>query len=595
MKTKRYYRLLLLLGLCQPLVSCQDEFLTQIPVGSYSVGTVATAAGIQQALIGAYSQLNGTNDWASYGMNTPGGAMIGIMGGEAHKGSTLTDQSWMNFMERYEVNTNSSGANFRFLYNAVFLCNTVLSVLPDVKDLTETQRAQVAAEARFLRGHYYFLLKRWYKNIPWVESISEFRVPNTDASGSYVNTWPQIQADFDFARKNLPPTQADPGRPNKWAADAYYAKILIYRANEGESPNGYTEALTVLNEVIANGVTTKGQKYALEANYHDNFDATKENGVESVFAVQHSANDGTNSTTNGNMEIRGASGKNPEAPGMGRGSGFYTPSQWFADHFRVDEKGLPYLDMYASNPKAIKNDDGLKSSDPFVPETAPVDPRLDWSLGRRGIPFLDYGVNPGANWVYTPVESGPYIQKKFHIRKSEDGVFQMAGTAFNSLNVNIIRFADVLLLAAEMEARVGSLEKARTYVNQIRNRMIQNSSSPANWVQNATNTGPAANYKIGLYPAGHSSFAGKEAALKTILYERTLELGLEGHRFFDVIRFGADVEEFNAYITAESRTRTFLKGAVYTRIPDMILPIPQEVIDNSYENGKPTLKQNPGY
>lgn len=239
-------------GLClSGNLGCQDEFLSQKPVGAFSISNLATRAGIQQALIGAYSQLNGTRDWAAYGMNTPGMAMAEMMGGNAHKGSTLTDQAWMNFMVRYEVNTNSSGVNFRYLYNAVFLCNTVLSILPEVSGLTAEEAAQIEAESRFLRGHYYFLLKRWYKNIPWVESTVDFRVQNTDGSGNYVNSWPQIQADFDFARKNLPPTQRDLGRPNKWAAESYYAKVLIYRASEGDLPDGFSEALQVLNDVMA--------------------------------------------------------------------------------------------------------------------------------------------------------------------------------------------------------------------------------------------------------------------------------------------------------------------------------------------------------
>lgn len=577
-------------------MGCQDDFLSQKPVGAYGIANVATRAGIQQALIGAYSQLNGTRDWAAYGMATPGMAMAEMMGGNAHKGSTLTDQAWMNFMVRYEVNTNSSGNNFRYLYNAVFLCNTVLTILPQVTELSTEEAATIAAEARFLRGHYYFLLKRWYKHIPWIESTTEFRVPNTDESGNYVNIWPQIQADFEFARKNLPQTQSDLGRPNRWAAEAYYAKVLIYRASEGDLPNGFNDALQVLNDVMANGVTSKGEKYQLEENFHYNFDVTRENGPESVFAVQHSANDGTNSIDNGNQEIRGASGKNPQSPGWGRGSGFYTPSQWFVDHFRVDGNGLPYLDMYETNPNSVKNDDGLRSSDPFEPETAPLDPRLDWSVGRRGIPFLDFGINPGADWVYTPIESGPYIQKKGHIRNDQDGIYVMPGQAYNALNVNIIRYADVILYAAEMEARVGNLEKAREYVNKIRNRMAQNSESPDHWVQNMDGTGAAANYSIATYPTGHPAFANQDAALRTILFERNLELGLEGgHRFFDLIRFGLDEELLNEYIQHESPKRSIIQGAAYSRTPDMILPIPQTVIDNSMVDGVPTLKQNPGY
>lgn len=585
--------------ICGVFASCKDDFLKQKPVGAYGEEALLNASGVQQLLIGAYAQLNGDiqGQWASFGTTTPGGGMANIMGGEAHKGSTLTDQPWMNYFERYEIPTASDGAlrAWRFLYDAVDRTNSVLRILPNVTDMTDVQKTQVEAEARFLRAHYYFWLKRWFKNIPWVdETATDVRVPNVDESDNYVNIWPQIQADFDFARKNLPPTQKDLGRPNSWAASAYYAKVLIYRGNEGDKADAYPEALTVINDIIANGVNNKGEKYALSKNYYDNFDVTKENNSETVFAVQHSVNDGTNNNSNGNVELQAAAGKNSASPGMGRGSGFYSPTQWFVDHFRVNNDGLPYLDMYATNPNSVKNDDLLKSSDPFTIETAPVDPRLDWSVGRRGIPYLDYGVNPGADWVYTPVESGPYVMKKIWIKKSEDAAYAYPGRAQNALNAYIIRYADVLLWAAELEARIGDLNKARGYVNRIRDRMASNPTSATNWVKKDDGT-DAANYKIGLYPVGSPAFASPEKALDAILYERSLELGMEGHRFYDVIRFGKDIEEFNAYLNFESNARTFLKGAVYTRVPDMLLPIPQVAIDNSLKDSKNTLEPNPGY
>lgn len=604
---KRIHAILLTLALCGSTVSCSEEFLDQQPVGAYNETALATPDGVNKLLIGAYSALNGTGAFITG--TQPTGAVFGsIHGGEAHKGSNSVDNNTILEYSRFDVSTSNSNALsfFNHFYNAIYRCNLVLQTLPKVTaGLTEPQKNQIIAETRFLRGHYHFFLKRVFKNIPYIDELApDVRVSNVDEAGNYIDTWPQIKADFEFARKNLPATQTDLARPNKWAAEAYYAKVLLYMGNEGLGNAAYTEALKVLNDVITNGITDKGQKYALLPNYHDNFSASKENHTEWVWGVQHSANDGTTQTgsgsaPNGNLDLRYTGSQVTSGPGLGRGFGFYQPTQWFVDHFRVNSDGLPYLDNYATNTSSVKNDDGLASTAPFSIDIKPVDPRLDWSVGRRGVPFLDYGINPGKTWIRDQAHGGPYINKKWWIYKKEDGTYTNSGGVANALNVPIIRYADVLLFAAELEARIGSLEKAREYVNQVRKRMVDNAASPDNWVKLDNGT-DAANYKIGLYPVGSPVFATKEAALQTVLFERMLELGMEGHRSYDVLRFGAadektDIQEFNNFITFESQTRSYLKGAQYTKLPDATVPIPQSAIDNSFRDGKFTLKQNPGY
>ena len=256
--------------------------------------------------------------------------------------------------------------------------------------------------------------------------------------------------------------------------------------------------------------------------------------------------------------------------------------------------------MFDTNPNFVKNDQGILSSEPFTPETAPLAPRLDWSVGRRGIPYHDYGDMPGKDWIRGQDVGGPYIQKKFSTLESEYFTFTPAGStrSNNCINVCIIRFADVLLLAAECEARVGSLDNARDLVNQVRDRMVQNSSSPENWVKLADGVTDAANYSIGLYPndgSADDAFTNTDDALDAILYERTLELGTEGHRFYDVVRFGKGEEEFNAFLDVTIPTFQFLTGGSYSDVPDAYCPIPTKAIDNSQVAGKATLTQNPGY
>lgn len=241
--------------------------------------------------------------------------------------------------------------------------------------------------------------------------------------------------------------------------------------------------------------------------------------------------------------------------------------------------------------KAVKSDFGLKTADPFTPETGALDPRLDHSVGRRGIQYLDWQPHPGADWIRNPANGGPYSPKKYTYYKSDVGSLQDNSTwtpGYTALNFTIIRFADVLLMAAEVEIEVGSLDKAREYTNLVRRR----AANPAGFVMQGGKA--AANYVITEYPA--SQFATKESARTAVRFERKVELSGEGHRFYDLVRWGIAEQTLNSYLTYDSRfLPTTLGGARFTTGKDEFLPIPQEEIDLLGAEGSTTLKQNPGY
>jgi hypothetical protein len=160
-----------------------------------------------------------------------------------------------------------------------------------------------------------------------------------------------------------------------------------------------------------------------------------------------------------------------------------------------------------------------------------------------------------------------------------------------------MRFADIILLAAECEAQVGTLLKATSYVNQIRTR----AQNPNGFVftyktdtkpSDGFTTTPAANYSIGLYIA---TFASKDEALKAIRFERKLELAMEGHRFFDLVRWGIAETEINAFLAFESvRRPASLAGAKFNA-KNVYMPIPEYAMNQSVKDGQFTLKQNTGY
>jgi hypothetical protein len=157
------------------------------------------------------------------------------------------------------------------------------------------------------------------------------------------------------------------------------------------------------------------------------------------------------------------------------------------------------------------------------------------------------------------------------------------------------------LWAAEADLATGDPATALTLVNRVRAR----AADPKGWVYAggaaysaasgtyAPQTTPAAKYKVGLYPAG--AFADPVYALKAIIFERRLELSMEGQRFFDLVRWGVAAPVLNTYVAHEQSVIPYLKGAKFTAGKSEYFPIPQSQIDAVNASGTVYLKQNPGY
>ena len=559
------------------VVSCKDSFLEVAPTGSLADAQLATKAGVEGLLIGAYAALNGVfgnrlegpNHWVTGS----------ICGGEANKGTDPGDYSSINPMQRYETDPTQGdlSAFWRGRYEGISRCNTVLRLLAQAKDVSPADAARIAGEARLLRGHFYFDLKKHYNSIPYFDektAASEIpKIANTP------NVWDKIEADFQFAFTNLPETQGQAGRVNKWAAAAFMGKAKLYQKK-------YAEAKTWFDNVIANGKTTNGRKYQLLEDFTQIFNAEYDNHAEAVMDVESSMNTGNVANANYYDDLNYP--YNTGLDGPGNCCGFFQPSFDMANTFRTKD-GLPLLDgSYNSDANAIKHDYGVESSAPFTTDAGPVDPRLDHSIGRRGIPYLDWIAHPGKAWIRAQPYAGPYSPKKYVYYKTQENKLTDGSSwtrGYATMNYTIIRFADVLLMAAEAEIEAGSLTKARELVNQVRAR----AANKAHWVKKPDGT-PAANYVIVPYP--ESAFASKTAANDAVRMERKLELSGEGHRFFDLVRWGIAEPVLNAYLKNEAKILvTKFGGAKFTAGNDEYYPIPQREIDLQGS----VLKQNPGY
>jgi starch-binding outer membrane protein, SusD/RagB family len=575
--------------------SCSRDYLTKLPQGAVDSTALQSAVGVNVLLIGAYSALSGQqSEMASFGGGnawacSPSNWLFGsVAGGDAHKGSDGTDQIAFMGMAAFTVTASNDMINdkWKAVYEGITRCNNVLKVLPKVTDMSPDEMTNVMAQARFLRGHYYFELKKLFNMVPWIdETTTDLKQPNN------VDIWPKIEADFQFAYNNLPDNQDDIGRANKWAAGAYLAKTYLYEKK-------YSDAEPIFTDVINEGQTTNGLPYDLTPSFEDNRrPAYESQNAEAVFVVEMAANVGTGEISSGNQ---GDALNFPYGGNLPFSCcGFFQPSIDLVNSFRTDANGLPYLDDY--NAHAVKNDQGLTSGDPFTPDAGNLDPRLDWTTGRRGIPYLDYGVNPGQDWVRLQSYAGPNdpIKNVWWNADTETDADNSQWAPGTAINVFIIRFADVLLMAAEVKAQLNKFDEAEDLVNRVRDRMINN---PGSWVHTYkdpnnpqlgfTNT-PAANYKIGEYPAG--AFSSQDFALKAIYFERKLELAMEGIRYFDISRWGTAASTMNAFFAYEGQYTTDIQGATFTANKNEYMPIPQIQIDETYVNGAPTLTQNPGY
>jgi len=332
-----------------------------------------------------------------------------------------------------------------------------------------------------------------------------------------------------------------------------------------------------------------GQKYALLANFADNFNPAKNHlagsgDPELVFAAVSSVNDGGGANNANAGDVLNF----PYGGGPGTCCGFNQPSWSLANAYKVDAvTGLPVTFTNDNVLPDLKNDQGVASADPYTPDTVtPLDPRIDWTMGRRGIPYLDWGIMPGQNWIRNQASAGPYVPIKNVYYKSQTGTLTDNSSwtsGYTANNILLMRFADVLLMTAEAEVEAGTLANAQALVNQVRNRMTDSET----WVQ-----GSPAKYKIGLYV---TPWTDKATAAKAVQWERRLELAMEGHRFFDLVRYGTAAVELNAYVKREVGSGYGIMSGSSFKSTSGIFAIPQHQIDLSSLNGTPTLTQNPGY
>ena len=579
-------------------LACKDTLPTAAqPQGTLNSASLANRAGVEGTLVGAYRALDANGTVLAWGNAASDWVFASTVSDDAFKGSNSGDQPGIQDLDLYAWQSGNADSylndKWNGAYEGVSRANATLNLLKTVQaagGISAADANLIAGEAIFLRAHFHFSAYRVFGNIPYYrEADTDFRKANIPAA--QVAT--EIIKDLDSAATLLPstPRNGDKARAFKSTALAYKGRVQAYA---GQWP----AALQTLRAVQASGV------YGLESSFDKIWTGRPAywNGKETILAYQASVNDGE---PNGNNANWGERLNFPHSGSPFQCCGFHQPTQNLVNFYKVDANGLP---LSLSSPNWNADNSNFAGG-----STAPVDPRLDWTVGRDSTPYKDWGL-PNPTWNRDRTYDGPYSPKKnIHEQASVPTSQSTVGwtpTQLNAVKMHIFRYADMLLLLAEAEVEAGSTENARIIVNQIRARAAAGvqgcgtaavSKAYASCQGNTQLSVPLgdpsvtwANYQIGQYPAG--SFSDQNYAREAVRAERRLELAMEGQRFFDLRRWGTYQTVINNFVATERvRFPQYFTGIAPISPRYQYYPIPSSQIALSKVGSTPQLKQNPGW
>ncbi|QCR22251.1 RagB/SusD family nutrient uptake outer membrane protein [Pontibacter sp. SGAir0037] len=481
------------------LTGCGDDFLDRQPLGRYTEDDL-TSGSLESQVFAAYAGLR--NEGVG---GLPFIAVHNIRSDDADKGSSVSDGiDAENIFDNFQYNKDFWLINNYWTghYNLISLSNNVITAANELENPDQATLVN-RAEAKFLRAYAYFNLVRAFGEVPLINfrvtEESQANVPKSTVAEIYA----QIDADLQEASAVLPASwdARFTGRLTNYAAHALHAKTYLYRQNWGA-------ALTSAKMVI-------GGPYSLNASYEGIFRETGENSSESIFEIQAIYTQNLTNLGVAYAQVQGVRG----AGVWDLGWGWNTPTESLAAAFEAG------------------------------------DPRKDATLLYSGRVNQPYGETVPAATATVP---RPYWNKKVY---TDPRIRQEVANRFGQwMNVRIIRYADVLLMAAEAANELGGAQNtadALSYLEMVRARARGNNS---NVLPEVTTT-------------------DQVELREAIRHERRVELGMENERFFDLVRWGVDVEVLHA------------AGKTGYQVRNRYLPIPQPEIDRS--GG--VLVQNPNY
>ncbi len=453
--------------------------------------------------------------------------------------------SMEGYIHQLEISnlTNDNAVNLNKWRNNYYAIARVHQAMNAINGSSLTDKTPLIAELKLLRAYFYFDLIRVFERIPYLTENSVATEVRYDEF-SREQIYGFIKDDLKFAWENLPESQADAGRFNRYVAAALMAKVSAQTSS-------WSDVVTYADYVI------NSHKYELYDNFCDMSKVEFNNKKESIMAIQFS-------TANNNSHVNFCNLLNTtysEGNLFGSGDDFFLASQNLVNAFRTDENGLPYLDGTFNDVKVTSDYEGN------------VDPRLDFTVGRIGFPFRGHTYN--EKWCRAYDVYGEYSGKKGLIDPSSSDMVQGFPWGASPLNFCLIRYADILLLKAEAEIELGTnLADARELINSVRRKAARSIDAGYSPVELDPTR---ASYFVAEYPEQGWT---QDYARKAVRMERRLELAMEGQRWFDLQRWGNTVEVMNSYFESEANVRSYLSGANMTA-DELFLAIPQEEVINS--------------
>ena len=561
--------------LCVGLVCCSattlftscDDFLDEHkPQATLSDDQVKSPENAEAMAISAYAIFTSAEDInSSFSMWN-----FDVRSDDAYKGGNGTSDG--DVFHQLEIQQGVLTTNWNIndmwvrLYNSLSRVNSAIALLKETDD-SFTMKGQRLAEMKFLRAYGHFLLKRLYKNIPFVvnENLT-YDEYNELSNTQYTNDegWQLIIDDLMEAYNTLPEVQQDKGRPTRAAAAAFLAKVYLYKAYRQD--DAHSNQVTSINQgdlekVIEFTNPALYANYGLEADIHNNFrpEEEYENGIESIWAIQYSRNDGS---TYGNLNWSYGLIP-PNIPGATDGGcDFYKPSQNLVNAYRTGADGLPLLNNYNDKDYNLADDN--------------ADPRLFLTVGMPGLPYMfnrNYMMEETSIWSRSNGLYGYYVSLKHNVDPALIGSYLIKGSYWaSSMNRIVFRYADVLLMRAEALAQLGQADQAIDIVNQLRSR----AATSTQMISNYPNT-----YGVKMYISNYRGSYSKDEAIKIVKMERRLEMGMESERFFDLVRWGEAAQVLNKYYSEEIDHCAIYSAAHFTADKDEYLPIPFSQISAS--------------
>lgn len=575
--TKEYFVLGFLILIV--LMGCQD-YLEETPKGVLTEEELEDPEHLDGFVTAAYAYMPRTHPFDSFNP-----FIASFRSDDAYKGGGgISDQGPWYQMEVFSlVNANignNDGAWTR-AFAGISRTNIGIRAIQKVEESEYPQKTERIAELRFLRGWIYFKIKRRWKWVPYIDETYEdediLEVSNhPDDMKDDLPLWNKILEDFKFAAENLPDVQGEVGRANKFAAKAYMAETLLWMAYPQDEQHQVTgidqeklqEALVQVDDIINSG------QFQLADDFSQNFLLEYDNASpESIWELQFTIDDGT---PRGNLN----EGNGLTAPWWNpyfSCCDFHKASYNLVNAYRVDNNGVPFFDTY--------NNAELKGnySDYFNKNS--FDPRLGHTVAIPGFPYKYQEINYDSTGSRDPGIYGYMHSMKENVRTDSPGKWDEFWM-YNSKNQIEVRYDEVLLWKAEILIQLGREKEALPIINQLRER----AANSVDKLKLANGSYPT-NYNVEPYVDGRNINWNKETAWEALKWENRLEMGMEGRRFYDLVRWGVAAEVMNAYFEEEKQRHSWLNVGSFTKGRDEYLPIPQAQMDWSAG----VYKQNPGY